>query len=174
MSTEPQQALAEQEALLALLVLRANVKANPLTSYIIPPSQGKLDEREAVESLARVQKPVECKASKSGSSVHLTLNPLQGRAPDNFAARVADKADRWEPTLRRVGATSIDEATVLVRSAVGSITIPFRVLRAWYRDYFITHAFSWIGERQKPPPGVQLVIDVDDPAEVTIIMNVHE
>ena len=166
--------LAEQEARVALLVLRSNVKANPQSPFAIAPSSVNMSEADAVRYLASLEKPLECAASRVGSVVRVSCKTLKGHIRDNFLVRVSNRPERWEPTLRKLGADPIDEAAVMVRSDFGSVTIPFRALRAWYRDYFIKHAFSWVGERLKPPAGVHLVIDVDDPAELIMQMISHD
>jgi len=166
--------LAEQEARVALLVLRSNVKANPQSPFAIAPSSVNTSEADTVRYLASLEKPLECAASKVGSVVRVSCKTLKGHIRENFLARVSHRPERWEPTLRKLGADPIDEAAVMLRSDFGSVTIPFRALRAWYRDYFINHGLSYVGERLKPPPGVHLVLDVDDPAEITIDMISHD
>ncbi len=132
-------------ARVALLVLR--LQAQRLSRpelYIILPSPEPVDLSRAIETLARMEKPLRCDARETAGLLtidcHRVTSELELRAiRSNFR-----EWTEWS-TVRaghRTDTATAGDLKAVLRSAHESLQVPVSALLVWARDYFILHAFA--------------------------------
>jgi hypothetical protein len=159
-----------QAAQVALLVLRTTVEGAATTrKFFVLPSRAPLSLEQAARALSVLQKPVRCTGDMEDAALAIACEPLsEAEARENYRQSTGlIAALRADVDARCPGSTG--EHDLLVRRKGTSMTVPFRTLGAFLRDYEMAFSLGGVRRTAELPEGVCMIFEVGPPGTMKII-----
>jgi len=160
--------LQYQAAQVALFVLRSTADSGGgVTRYQLHPSRSPQTLEQISNSLASLEKPVQCAGRTRERVLTIVCQPLSDPDARAWLEREAREKLEWWWTSARNCQQTIDDARLLLRRHGDSLIVSFRALALWFKDYSV-HSTLGTSRRLKRPLGVCLVLEVGPPGTIRI------